>query len=209
MGEDTGSGASSAAKSSRPRPPKSTCVSRWSGLSGITPIWLAWTDTGLRGGAPMMDSRTCSGSGRCSGTAPLGRLRWEPLAAWAVEGRLVVEESGEMSDSEEERGFRPGRKGKGAGRSPGYSLRGAGEAESRRGGGVPAGVGCADRRSRPHMLPTGACLCANRCISSWAWAAAAAAVVMGGRAALCWRRCWCSGCSVGCSCCWLAAAAAT
>ena len=100
----------------------------------------------------MMDSRTCSGSGTCCGTWPLGRLRWEPLATWAVEGRLVVDESGEMSDRDDERGFRPGRKGSGAGRSPGYSLRGAGEAESRRGGGVPAGVGCADRRSRPHML---------------------------------------------------------
>ena len=71
---------------------------------------------------------------------------------FAVDDRLVVDESGEISERDEDRGFRPGRRGSGAGLSPGYSLRGAGEPVSRRGGGVAEGVECADSLSRPHIL---------------------------------------------------------
>lgn len=100
----------------------------------------------------MIDSNTCIGSGTFEGIPPGGLLRPEPLGMFAVDGRLVVEESGDMREREDDRGFKPGRKGKGAGLSVGYSLRGAGEAESRRGGGVPEGVECPESRSRPHML---------------------------------------------------------
>jgi len=99
----------------------------------------------------MIEARTCIGSGTFGGTPPVGRLRPEPLGAPAVPGRLLVEESGEISDRDEERGLMPGRRGSGPG-PEGYGRRGAGEYESRRGGGVPEGVEWAESLSRPHML---------------------------------------------------------
>ena len=113
-----------------------------------------------------MDSRTWTGSGTLAATGPSGLLREAPLETFAVDGRLVVDESGEMSDSDDERGFKPGRKGSGAGRSPGYSLRGAGEAVSRRGGGVPAGVECADSLSILHILLQARICRSNVCLGA-------------------------------------------
>jgi hypothetical protein len=102
-------------------------VSSASGLSGMTPIPFTFNGTGFRGGPPMIVSSTCTGSGTFGGTPPGGRLRPAPLGMPAVDGRLVVEESGDIRDSDDERGFRPGRRGSGAGLSVGCRRRGAGE----------------------------------------------------------------------------------
>lgn len=64
----------------------------------------------------------------------------------------MLDEAGDASDSDDDRGFRPGRGGSGPGPDAGYGRRGAGEYESRRGGGVPEGVEWAESLSRPHML---------------------------------------------------------
>jgi hypothetical protein len=97
----------------------------------------------------------------------------------AAVGRLVVEESGEIRDKDDERGFRPGRRGSGAGLSVGCRRRGAGEyEESRRGGGVPAGVECADSRSRPHMLGVN---CEPRAVKGASSSRARASAAVAGR----------------------------
>jgi hypothetical protein len=84
------------------------------------------------------------------GMPPVGRRRsGAPLGPRAVEGRLFVDEPGETRESDDERGFRPGLKGNGPGTSP---LRGAGEYESCRGGGVPEGVEYEESLSRPHIF---------------------------------------------------------
>jgi hypothetical protein len=84
------------------------------------------------------------------------RRRPEPLGMRAVGGRLVDDEAGEPnSDSEDTLGGSPGRAGWRPGPESGYGRRGAGEYDSRRGGGVPEGEGWAERRSRPHIIAGG------------------------------------------------------
>lgn len=62
-----------------------------------------------------MASSTCTGSAILGGTPPVGRLRGPPLGMRALAGRLAAEALGETSESEDDRGFKPGLSGRGPG----------------------------------------------------------------------------------------------
>jgi hypothetical protein len=65
---------------------------------------------GFRGGPPIIDSSTCTGSGTFA--PPVGRLRDPPLGIGEEPRKFVVEAFGDMSGvSEEDRGASPGRSG--------------------------------------------------------------------------------------------------
>jgi hypothetical protein len=64
---------------------------------------------------PIIDARTCTGSGPWWGAAPAGRLRGAPLGPRAVEEKLVVDAPGDISESDDARGTSPGREGRGPG----------------------------------------------------------------------------------------------
>lgn len=71
---------------------------------------------GFRGGPPMIDASTCTGSGTLGGIPPVTRRRsGAPFGARAVEGRLTFEAPGDTSDNDEVRGCRPGLTGNGMG----------------------------------------------------------------------------------------------
>lgn len=156
------SSACAAANSCRLSPPKSIFSTTSSGFFGTATETSPFAATGFRGGPPTIDSRTCNGSGTFGGGGPPapGRARPEPLGIRAVEGRLAVDEAGVPAiESDDVLVGSPGRGGKGPGPAPRYGRLGAGECESRRGGGVPDGVEWAERRSSPHMMLR--CLCCS------------------------------------------------
>jgi hypothetical protein len=97
-----------------------------SGLRGMAPNSSPFDATGLRGGPPIICSSICTGSGTFTGAPPGGRRRPAPLGIRTPAGKLVLEELGETSDKDDDRGLMPGRGGNGMGPA-GYGRRGAGE----------------------------------------------------------------------------------